>query len=52
VAADINIGIPAAEKIMMSMDDGFRVCSEISDQGVLYYEFPEILHRRELGPGV
>lgn len=51
VAADINIGIPAAEKILMSMDDGFRIRSEISDQGVLYYEFPEILHRKELGPG-
>lgn len=51
VAADINIGIPAAEKILMSMDDGFRVRSEISNQGVLYYEFPEILHRKELGPG-
>jgi hypothetical protein len=33
------------------MDDGFRVRSEISDEGVLYYEFPEILHRKELGPG-
>jgi hypothetical protein len=51
VAADINIGLPAAEKILTSMDDGFRVRSEISDQGVIYYEFPEILHRRELGPG-
>lgn len=52
VAADINIGLPAAEKILTSMDDGFRVRSEISDQGVIYYEFPEILHRKELGPGV
>jgi hypothetical protein len=51
VAADINIGLPAAEKILTSMDDGFRVRSEISDQGVIYYEFPEILHRKELGPG-
>ena len=51
VAADINLGLPAAEKILTSMDDGFRVRSEISDEGVIYYEFPELLHRKELGPG-
>jgi hypothetical protein len=51
VAADLNLGLSAAEKILTSMDDGFRVRSEISDEGVLYYEFPEILHRKELGPG-
>jgi hypothetical protein len=52
VAADMNISLPAAEKILTSMDDGFRVRSEISKDGVLYYEFPEVLHRKELGPGV
>ena len=51
VAADLDIGLPAAEKILMSMDDGFRVRSEISDEGVIFYEFPELIHRRELGPG-
>ncbi|MDH3205081.1 MAG: hypothetical protein OEO79_00635 [Gemmatimonadota bacterium] len=51
VAADINLGLPAAEKILMSMDDGFRVRSEISNEGIIYYEFPELLHRRELGSG-
>jgi hypothetical protein len=51
VAADLNLGLPAAEKILTSMDDGFRVRSEISNAGVIYYEFPEILHRKELGPG-
>jgi hypothetical protein len=48
VAADLNLALPAAEKILTSMDDGFRVRSEISRDGVLYYEFPEILHRAEL----
>ncbi len=48
VAADLNLAIPAAEKILTSMDDGFRVRSDISGAGVLYYEFPEILHRAEL----
>jgi hypothetical protein len=51
VAADLNLAIPAAEKILMAMDDGFRVRSDISAEGVIYYEFPELLHRRELGPG-
>lgn len=51
VAADLDIGLPAAEKILMSMDDGFRVRSEISNEGVIFYEFPELIHRRELGSG-
>jgi hypothetical protein len=52
VAAEMNISLPAAEKILTSMDDGFRVRSEISKEGILYYEFPEVRHRHELGPGV
>ncbi|MDH3270251.1 MAG: hypothetical protein OEN56_02900 [Gemmatimonadota bacterium] len=48
VAADLNLALPAAEKILTSMDDGFRVRSDISSEGVLYYEFPEILHRAQL----
>lgn len=51
VAAEMNLSLPAAERILTSMDDGFRVRSEISREGVLYYEFPEVLHRRELEPG-
>ncbi|HSM60963.1 MAG TPA: zinc ribbon domain-containing protein [Longimicrobiales bacterium] len=51
VAAEMNLSLPAAEKILTSMDDGFRVRSEISKEGVLYYEFPEVLHRKELGSG-
>ena len=51
VATDMNISLPAAEKILTSMDDGFRVRSEISKEGVLYYEFPEVRHRPELTAG-
>jgi hypothetical protein len=51
VAAEMNLSLPAAEKILTSMDDGFRVRSEISKEGILYYEFPEVRHRKELGPG-
>jgi hypothetical protein len=50
VAAEMNLSMPAAEKILTSMDDGFRVRSEISKEGILYYEFPEVRHRKELGP--
>jgi predicted RNA-binding Zn-ribbon protein involved in translation (DUF1610 family) len=51
VAADLNLSIPAAEKLLVGMDDGFRVRSEITREGILLYEFPEVLHRKELGPG-
>ena len=51
VAAEMNLSLPAAEKLLTSMDDGFRVRSEISKDGVLYFEFPELRHRKELGPG-
>lgn len=51
VAADLNLSLPAAEKILTAMDDGFRVRSEISDEGVIFYEFPELLHRKEIGSG-
>ena len=51
VAAEMNLSMPAAENLLTSMDDGFRVRSEISKEGVLYYEFPEVRHRKELGSG-
>jgi len=51
VASDLNLALPAAERIMEEMDDGFRVRSDISNDGVLFYDFPEIRHRDELGIG-
>ena len=51
VAADLNLSLPAAEKVLIAMDDGFRVRSEISKEGVLYYEFPEVKHRKQLESG-
>ena len=51
VAAALNLTLPAAEKIMIGMDDGFRVRSEISREGVLYYEFPEVMHQKKLRSG-
>lgn len=51
VAADLNLSLPAAEKILAAMDDGFRVRCEISKEGVLFYEFPEVIHRKQLESG-
>lgn len=51
VAANLNVSIPAAEKLLMAMDDGFRVRSEITDEGVIIYEFPEVRHRRQIEGG-
>jgi hypothetical protein len=51
VAAELNLSLPAAEKVLIAMDDGFRVRSDISSEGVLFYEFPEVKHRKLLEPG-
>ena len=32
----------------MEMDDGFRVRSDITSEGVIVYEFPEVRYRAEL----
>lgn len=48
VAADLDLSLEAAERVLISMDDGFRVRSEITREGLLLYEFPEIQHRAEL----
>jgi len=51
VAADMDLPIATVDKILTSMDDGFRIRSEISKEGVLYYEFPELVHRKDLRSG-
>ncbi len=51
VAAELNLSLPAAEKVLIQMDDGFRVRSEVTREGILIFEFPEVLHRRGLEPG-
>lgn len=48
VASDLNLSLPAAEKALVGMDDGFRVRSEITEEGIIIYEFPEVLHRKQL----
>src|SRR6185503_13169849 len=39
-AAELDLSLPAAEKVLTGMDDGFRVRSEVTDEGILVYEFP------------
>jgi hypothetical protein len=51
VAASLDLSLQAAEKVMDSLDDGFRVRSEITEEGVIVYHFPEVQHRDRLGPG-
>ena len=51
VAASLDLSLEAAEKVLISMDDGFRVRSDITREGVLLYEFPEIQHKGRLGRG-
>ena len=51
VAAELNLSLPSAEKIMNGMDDGFRVRSDISKEGIIYYEFPEVRHQKALRAG-
>lgn len=51
VAASLDLSLQAAEKVMDSLDDGFRVRSEITQEGVIVYHFPEVQHRDRLGPG-
>lgn len=51
VAADLNLSLPVAEKVLIGMDDGFRVRSDITKEGILLYEFPEVQHRHRLETG-
>ena len=52
VAASLDLSLSAAEGVLDGMDDGLRVRSDITDQGIIVYEFPELRHhpRLESGP--
>ena len=49
VASDLDLSLAAAEGVLIGMDDGFRVRSDITREGVLIFEFPEVQHRRLSG---
>jgi hypothetical protein len=52
VAAELGWTIRRAEKVLQSLDDGLRVTSDVTDEGVIVYAFPELTrsHRPRL-PG-
>jgi hypothetical protein len=43
VAAELGWTLPRAEKVLNSLDDGYRVNSEVTDEGLIVYEFRELL---------
>jgi hypothetical protein len=43
VAAELDLTLNAAERVLLSLDDGFRIRSEVTDEGLLLFEFREIL---------
>jgi hypothetical protein len=43
VAAELGWPLHRAEKVLQSLDDGLRVDSEVTDEGVIVYEFRELL---------
>ncbi len=51
VAASLDLSLAAAEEVLDSMDDGLRVRSEVTNEGIIVYEFPELRHRPSLEPG-
>ena len=42
VAAELGWTMRRAEKVLQSMDDGLRVTSDVTDEGVIVYNFPEL----------
>ena len=51
VAASLDLSLAAAEGVLDSMDDGLRVRSEVTNEGIIVYEFPELRHRPSLESG-
>ncbi|MBW3627833.1 MAG: hypothetical protein KY464_00930 [Gemmatimonadetes bacterium] len=42
VAAQLGWTLPRAEKVLNSLDDGYRVSSEVTDEGLIVYDFREL----------
>ena len=51
LASELDLSLAGAERVLLSMDDGFRVRSDVTDEGLLIFEFPEILLRELPGGG-
>jgi Ca2+/Na+ antiporter len=46
VAADLEVTLADAERILTSLEDGVRVVSTVTEDGVIVYEFKEVIHRQ------
>jgi hypothetical protein len=42
VATDLDLTLNAAERVLLSLDDGFRIRSDVTEEGILVFEFPEL----------
>ena len=51
VAASLNLSLSVAEEVLDRMDDGLRVRSEVTNEGIIVYEFPELRHNPSLESG-
>lgn len=49
VASELDLSLRAAERVLLSLDDGFRVRSDVTDEGLLVFEFPEIRYQLKAG---
>lgn len=43
VASSLGWSLPRAEKVLESLEDGLRVASDVTDEGVIVYEFRELM---------
>lgn len=43
VASALGWPLPRAEKVLNSLEDGLRIVSDVTDQGVIVYEFREMM---------
>ena len=51
VAASLDLSLSAAEGVLDGMDDGLRVRSDVTNEGIIVYEFPEVRHHPRLESG-
>jgi len=52
VAAALSWPMRRAERVLHSLDDGWRVNSEVTDEGVIVYEFREIIAHPTSNPRI
>ena len=50
VAQDLGWTLPRAEKVLQSMEDGYRVMGDVTPQGVIVYDFPELMQTQDPAP--